>query len=91
MFHGCFCATQLSNFRFARIMYANADKSEVHIQWLEHGCKTFLEELGHPQELFYCNTCTSIPFQQVIGKVQVREVARGQSTPTLEPHEFFVK
>lgn len=78
-------------YRFAKIVYLDIETSTVHIHWLEHGSQTFLEELAHPQELFYNDTCTSIPFELIVGKVNVHEVIRGQPKPTLQPEEYFVK
>lgn len=72
-------------------MYCDSETGMVHIHWLEHGSQTVLEELAHPQELFYNDTCTNIPFELIVGKVHVHEVARGQPKPRLKPEDYFVK
>jgi DNA (cytosine-5)-methyltransferase 1 len=74
--------------RFAKIVYIDDSASNpVHIQWLEHGSQILMEELAHPQELFYNDLCGSIPYKIVVGKVAVHEDPKF----TVKPEDFFVK
>ncbi|KAG5635917.1 hypothetical protein H0H81_009679 [Sphagnurus paluster] len=73
-------------FWFAKIMYADQD-GRVHVHWLQHSSQTMMEELGHPQELFFNNLCDSIPYRELIGKITVHE----SSTPPDKVDEYFVQ
>ncbi|KAF5385343.1 hypothetical protein D9615_001032 [Tricholomella constricta] len=74
-------------FWFARILYGDADAGMFHVQWLQHSSQTMLEELGHPQELFYNDICDHVLFTAVTHKIVVHE---GPSPPP-DAHEYFVK
>lgn len=76
--------------RFAKIIYIDIDIGKVHVRWLEHGARTILAELAHPQELFYTDTCTHIVFELIIGKVKVHEIT-GSDKSVYGPGDFFVK
>ncbi|KAF9469568.1 S-adenosyl-L-methionine-dependent methyltransferase [Collybia nuda] len=78
-------------FWFARIVYIDNEMQQVHVRWLEHGSQIFLEELAHPQELFFNNTCTNISFEAIVGKVNVHEICQERPKPIIGPEDFFVK
>ena len=46
-----------------------------------------MEELAHPQELFYNDLCGSVPYKIIAGKVTVHEDPKG----TVKAEDFFVK
>jgi DNA (cytosine-5)-methyltransferase 1 len=76
--------------RFAKIIYIDDSglaEHPVHVQWLEHGSQILMEELAHPQELFYNDLCGSIPYKVVVGKVTVHEDPKF----TVKAEDFFVK
>ncbi|KNZ81672.1 DNA (cytosine-5)-methyltransferase 1 [Termitomyces sp. J132] len=76
-------------FWFAQIVHCDMDPSpgHFHVQWLQHSTQTMLEELGHPQELFWNDICENVPLGAVIDKVKVHEI----SEPPENSDEYFVK
>lgn len=58
-----------------------------HVQWLQHSTQTMMEELGHPQELFWNDICENVPLGAVIEKMKVHE----SLNPPENPDEYFVK
>ena len=74
--------------RFARILYGDIDRNQFHVQWLEHSSHTMLEELGHPQELFYNDLCNHVHFKFIVAKVAAHEVSDSSG---IKPEDFFVK
>ncbi|KAI0324519.1 S-adenosyl-L-methionine-dependent methyltransferase [Cubamyces sp. BRFM 1775] len=56
---------------FAKIIYIDQLKSELHVQWYEHGSKTFLQEICDPNELYLWPTCSPICVKNVLGKARV--------------------
>lgn len=73
--------------RFAKIIYIDNEVDRVHVQWLEHGSQILMEELAHPQELFYNDLCGSIPYSTVVGKVTVHEDPKFK----VKVEDYFVK
>jgi DNA (cytosine-5)-methyltransferase 1 len=74
--------------RFAKIIYLDDTSSRpVHVQWLEHGSQILMEELAHPQELFFNDLCGSIPYKTVVGKITIYEDPKS----TVKAEDFFVK
>jgi DNA (cytosine-5)-methyltransferase 1 len=57
------------------------------VQWLEHGSQILMEELAHPQELFFNDLCGSIPYKTVVGKITINEDPKS----TVKAEDFFVK
>lgn len=75
-------------FWFAKILYGDADLKQFHVLWLEYSSHTVLQELGHPQELFYNDICDHVDFHNIIAKVNVLEVP---DILTVRPEDYFVK
>lgn len=75
--------------RFAKILYMDIDQNQAHVQWLEHGSQTYLEELAHPQELFYNDLCGHIPFQTIVAPIVVHECPNPQFV--VDPEHYFIK
>lgn len=73
--------------RFAKILYGDVDRGKFHVHWLEHASQTVMEELGHPQELFFNDLCAHIDFQTIVSKVTVHEHPKTD----IGPDDFFVK
>ncbi|GLB43613.1 putative class I-like SAM-binding methyltransferase superfamily, C5-methyltransferase family protein [Lyophyllum shimeji] len=74
-------------FWFAKILYGDIDTKMFHVRWLQHSSQTMMEELGHPQELFFNDLCDHVPFGAVISRIVVHE---GPDPPP-KPDEYFVK
>ncbi|KAG6870527.1 hypothetical protein C0992_013103 [Termitomyces sp. T32_za158] len=76
-------------FWFAQVVYCcmNPPPGHFHVHWLQHSTQTMLEELGHPQELFWNDICENVPLGAVIDKVKVYE----SSKPPENADEYFVK
>jgi DNA (cytosine-5)-methyltransferase 1 len=84
----CFWTLAEVPVRFAKIIYLDDTSSKpVHVQWLEHGSQILMEELAHPQELFYNELCGSIPYKTVVGKVTVHDGPKAM----VKVEDFFVK
>ena len=77
--------------RFARVIYLNEEHENVHVQWFEHSSKTFLQELGHSQELFLTNQCDMQRIEHIIGKVDTHYIKPDQSLAEVKPHDFFYR
>lgn len=73
--------------RFAKIKYLILDQGKAHVQWFEHAKQSFLEELGHEQELFTVDVCDHILFEHIIAKVQVHEMPSGP----IQLDDYFYK
>ncbi|KAG0703678.1 S-adenosyl-L-methionine-dependent methyltransferase, partial [Suillus ampliporus] len=84
-------ATLADYFWFGKIVYINEEYENVHIEWFEHSTKTAMEQLGHPQELFLTNICSTVDFDVIIGKVLVQFVDPSKEMPVVRPHDFFYK
>ena len=78
-------------FRFGKIVYINEEYENVHVEWFEHSTKTAMEQLGHPQELFLTNICSTVEFDLVVGKVSVQFVDPSKAMPVVRPFDFFYK
>lgn len=50
-----------------------------------------MEQLGHPQELFLTNTCSTVKFDIIIGKVSVQFVDPSEKMPVVGPLNYFYK
>ncbi|KAG6907943.1 hypothetical protein DXG01_006801 [Tephrocybe rancida] len=70
-------------FWFGQIVYShmNPTPGGFHIHWMEHSTQTMLEELGHPQELFWNDICGDVPWGAVISKVDVHEGSKVPENP----------
>lgn len=75
------------SFRFAKIHYLILDQGKAHVQWFEHARQSYLEELGHEQELFVMDICDHILFEHIIAKVRIHETPGG----SVPPGEYFYK
>ncbi|KAG2155745.1 S-adenosyl-L-methionine-dependent methyltransferase [Suillus clintonianus] len=64
-------ATLADYFWFGKIVYISDEYENVHVEWFEHSTKTAMEQLGHPQELFLTNICSTVEFTLIVGKVPV--------------------
>ncbi|KAG1839477.1 S-adenosyl-L-methionine-dependent methyltransferase [Suillus tomentosus] len=84
-------ATLADYFWFGRIMYISDEFENVHVEWFEHSTKTAMEQLGHPQELFLTNTCSTVEFDLIVGKVSVQFVNPSKDMPVVGPYNFFYK
>jgi len=74
--------------RFAKIIYIDDEAEKpVHVQWLEHGSQILMEELAHPQELFYNDLCAGVPYKTIVSKITVHEDPKF----TVNVEDFFVK
>jgi DNA (cytosine-5)-methyltransferase 1 len=82
---------QLPFFRFAKIIYISDEFENVHVEWFEHSTKTAMEQLGHPQELFLTNICSTIEFDVIIAKVSVQFVDPSKEMPVVAPCNYFYK
>ena len=80
----------LTCLRFARIIYIDQERKQLHVQWYEHSSKTYLAEISDPQELFLCPLCGDIDLlaMQALGKVIVH-ASRPDPGRRLKPLEFF--
>ncbi|KAH8119729.1 S-adenosyl-L-methionine-dependent methyltransferase [Phellopilus nigrolimitatus] len=76
-------------FWFAKILAIKRDTEVAHVQWFEHGCKTILEELAHPQELYLTSLCDDIPLAAVLARCQCCKLTPGERPVTLVHEEFF--
>ncbi|KAH9901025.1 S-adenosyl-L-methionine-dependent methyltransferase [Cubamyces lactineus] len=56
---------------FAKIIYIDQLERKLHVQWYEHGSKTFLQEICDPHELYLWPTCSLICVKNVLGKARV--------------------
>lgn len=72
-------------------MYISDEFENVHVEWFEHSTKTAMEQLGHPQELFLTNTCSTVEFDLIVGKVLVQFVNPSKDMPVVGPYNFFYK
>lgn len=63
----------------------------VHVQWFEHSSKTFLQELGLPQELFLVNHCNTQALKHIVGKVDTHYIKPDQSLADIRPHDYFYR
>lgn len=61
----------------------------AHIQWFQHGRKTVMEDLAHPQELFVTDLCDDLALVSVVGKANVKKLPPGERPPRLDYNEFF--
>jgi DNA (cytosine-5)-methyltransferase 1 len=52
-------------------MYFVVANQVAHVQWFNHGSKTFLGELANPQELFLADHCDTVKFNDIVAKVEV--------------------
>lgn len=77
--------------RFARIIHIHEVHETVHVQWFEHSSKTFLQELGHIQELFLTNQCDTQKIIHIIGKVTTHYIAPEQSFAAVGSHDYFYR
>ncbi|KAG1742724.1 S-adenosyl-L-methionine-dependent methyltransferase [Suillus paluster] len=84
-------ATLADYFWFGKIVYINEEYENVHVEWFEHSTKTAMEQLGHPQELFLTNICSTVEFNLIVGKVSVQFVDPSKEMPVVKPHDFFYK
>jgi DNA (cytosine-5)-methyltransferase 1 len=50
-----------------------------------------MEQLGHPQELFLTNICSTVEFDVIIGKVSVQFVDPSKEMPVIAPFNYFYK
>lgn len=75
--------------RFGKVLSIRRNSSKAHVQWFYHGCKTVLEELAHPQELFLSDECQSIDLKQILTSCEVRKVKAGERPTSMRHHEFF--
>ncbi|KAF9225292.1 S-adenosyl-L-methionine-dependent methyltransferase [Gyrodon lividus] len=78
-------------FWFARIVSINGEHENVHVQWFEHSSRTFLEQLGHPQELFLTERCDTVRLNSIIGRVEVHYIEPARSLAAVKPHDFFYR
>ncbi|KAI9070389.1 S-adenosyl-L-methionine-dependent methyltransferase [Trametes sanguinea] len=74
---------------FAKIIYIDQVKGKLHVQWYEHGSRTFLEEICEPQELFLWPMCDHICVKNVLGKATV--YPRPPTDKELGPLEYFCR
>lgn len=84
-------ATLADYFWFAKIIYISDEFENVHVEWFEHSTKTAMEQLGHPQELFLTNICSTIEFDVIIAKVSVQFVDPSKEMPVVAPCNYFYK
>jgi hypothetical protein len=78
-------------FRFGKILYISDEFENVHVEWFEHSTKTAVEQLGHPQELFLTNICSTVEFDLIVQKVSVQFVDPSKEMPVIGPYNFFYK
>ncbi|KAG5642233.1 hypothetical protein DXG03_003378 [Asterophora parasitica] len=83
-------STIADHFWFAKILYADIDLQNFHVQWLQHSSQTMMQELGNPQELFYNELCDHVSFKAVADKIVVHEGPHQDREPPLAAHEYFV-
>ncbi|THH10396.1 hypothetical protein EW145_g1368 [Phellinidium pouzarii] len=76
-------------FWFARIIAIKRDNYTAHVQWFQHGCKTILDELAHPQELFLTDLCNDIPLASILARCRCRKFPPDERPQTLMVDEFF--
>ena len=81
----------LTSTRFARILWINKDTQNAHVHWFEHSSKTSLEEISHPRELFVTPICDDYPLNEIVGKVPVQFINKGQDSTRLKDFEYFYK
>ena len=75
--------------RFGIILSIRVASRTAHIQWLHHGCKTVLETLAHPQELFLTIRCNNIPLASIISRAKCQRTQPGDRPSGLDADEFF--
>ncbi|CCM04603.1 uncharacterized protein FIBRA_06785 [Fibroporia radiculosa] len=82
-------ATVSDYFWFGKIIFIDQRRKKVHCQWMEHASKTMLEEIGDPQELFLCGTCTkpNVDLHDILDKATVCWNSRRNNN--LAPSEFY--
>ncbi|KAL0951860.1 hypothetical protein HGRIS_008520 [Hohenbuehelia grisea] len=68
-------------FWFAKIVSINADDCTVHVQWYEHSSATAMHELGHPQQLYLNDICSTEDMRFIIDKVEVYTDLSDASSP----------
>lgn len=78
-------------FRFGKIVSINEEYENVHIEWFEHSTKTAMEQLGHPQELFLTNLCSTVELDLIVGKVSAQYIDPSKEMPIVGHHDFFYK
>lgn len=84
-----------SSYRFIEISYFFQDSHEkmFHGRWLEHGSKTFLQEVAHSKALFLTNTCDDVALSSIFQKVKVWFHRSNQPEPEDDEddkgHTFF--
>ncbi|KAG2149402.1 S-adenosyl-L-methionine-dependent methyltransferase [Suillus cothurnatus] len=84
-------ATLADYFWFGKILYISDEFENVHVEWFEHSTKTAVEQLGHPQELFLTNICSTVEFDLIVQKVSVQFVDPSKEMPVIGPYNFFYK
>lgn len=84
-------ATLADYFWFGKIICISDEFEHVHVEWFEHSTKTAMEQLGHPQELFLTNICSTVDFDLIIQKVSVQFVDPSKEMPVVGPYNFFYK
>ncbi|KIL00792.1 hypothetical protein PAXRUDRAFT_29521 [Paxillus rubicundulus Ve08.2h10] len=83
--------TLANYFWFARLINVNGEHENVHVQWFQHSSRTFLERLGHPQELYLTEQCDTLPLNMIIGRVEVHYIKPTHSLAAVKPHDFFYR
>lgn len=78
-------------FRFGKILYISDEFENIHVEWFEHSTKTAMEQLGHSQELFLTNICSTVEFDVIVGKVSVQFVDPSKEMPVIGPYNYFYK
>ncbi len=61
--------------RFGRIMHINAEDERVHIQWFDHACNTFLDDIADSRELFLTPFCDTLPLITLCGTIPVFDMS----------------
>ncbi|KAI0032194.1 S-adenosyl-L-methionine-dependent methyltransferase [Vararia minispora EC-137] len=76
---------------FARIQYFFEQHGQkvFHGQWLTHGSKTVLQELSHPNGLFYLKSCDTIPVASILQMCHVKLVDIEPSEDEMIGDHFF--
>lgn len=78
--------------RFARIISIQMETRKAHIQWFEHSSQTLMDEISHPRELFVNQLCDNYPLREILGKVSVRSLQKGEEfTYSTDSFEYFYK
>ncbi|KAF5392581.1 hypothetical protein D9757_002235 [Collybiopsis confluens] len=83
-------------FWFARIMLIDEEKTELHVQWFNHGQFTVMMQISNQQEVFLQPHCAQLSFSSVVGKIIVHYLkanGKGQfpDTGKFPLGEYFCK